>query len=181
MCDHSIDPGTAQSTWLGGKETKHQRCSHTTMRLHRLDLLNLTSHLRDAHLTMKRDCVASETKQALRAFLASESELADLHAEAASEAPMTAADFSHPLNPENEMAVFKILLEAVIDAQNAMPGSLEADSDLLSGEQVLGGGMGEEERMAVLFRREKRKVIAHAREKLEYNTEMKWLLDDVHP
>ena len=88
---------------------------------------------------------------------------------------MTADDFCAPLNPENEMTMFEMLLEHVIDTQRAMPGSLQADTKMLSGDGEGDGGMSEEERTAVLFRREKRKVIAHARERLEHNTEMKWL------
>jgi len=166
------------TAWLEWKAHKHHRSSDTdtAARLKRLEHLNLTTHLNDAHLTMENvDCVSLPTKQALRAFLASDQDLAELREEGGSEAPMTADDFCAPLNPENEMTMFEMLLEHVIDTQRAMPGSLQADTKMLSGDGEGDGGMSEEERTAVLFRREKRKVIAHARERLEHNTEMKWL------
>ena len=96
-------------------------------------------------------------------MLASDRDLADiaqLRAEVASDAPINAQDFSEPLNPENEMAVFEILLELVMDTQHAMTGSLQEDTDMLTGTGEEGHSMSEAERTAVLFRREKRKVIA---------------------
>jgi len=164
------------STWLQYQEATHTRCADAAARLDRLKNLNLLSHLHDAHLTMTTvDCVARETLQALRAYLASDSDLAHIRTQ-------TAADFRQPLNPENEMSVFQTLLEHVIHTQEAMPGSMQADCQLL-GEGGHGGGgdeggeckMCDEDRTAVLFRREKRKVLASARDRLEHNTEMKWL------
>jgi hypothetical protein len=111
--------------------------------------------------------------------------------------PPHAEMFRQPLKPESETAVLEILLQHVIHTQECMPGSLKKDSDFLSlealtkGSDLLSGGGGEYtkhereeeeedttsmrsmerraiERTAITFRREKHKVLAGARDGLEY-------------
>jgi hypothetical protein len=102
--------------------------------------------------------------------------------------------FRQPLKPESETAVLEILLQHVIHTQECMPGSLKKDSDFLSlealtkGSDLLSGGGAQYannereeeeedktflerraiERTAITFRREKHKVLAGARDGLEY-------------
>jgi len=112
-------------------------------------------------------------------LLASDRDLADiaqLRAEVASDAPINAQDFSEPLNPENEMAVFEILLELVMDTQHAMTGSLQEDTDMLTGTGEEGHSMSEAEReRRCCSGARNARSSPHARDRLEYNTEMKWL------